>query len=230
MQAGRSGLLSSRCDAWASQGRPRARFPLCRQFCRRPAPAPPCARPLLTIRGLAAPIAPARVATSTGNLHDDNYTRLTAPAATSTNNRHGDNYTHKAVNIGFSSSNATRSGHPGTSPGARPATTPHPPAAPSPRAPHPCDPPAIESVGGKGLAARDTARSGGVRRPLLLWAAARIRVLLPERETPQVTFRAWPLLHTCRMAARDTSLRQVCRSAARTGWLHCAFHSQGRPR
>jgi len=148
------------------------------------------------IRGLAAPFAPARNATSTGNLHDDNYTPLAAHDATGTSNRHGDNYTHKAVNIGFSSNNATRSGQPGTSPGAHSGNNPAPPRRPfRPEPPIPATPPNIESIGGKGLAARDTARSGGVRRPLELWAAARIRVLLPG--APQVTFRAWPLPHTC---------------------------------
>jgi len=100
------------------------------------------------------------------------------------------------ANIGFSSSNATRSGQPGTPPVAHSVKTPHPPAAPSnPEPPIPATPPKRNTVGGKGLAARDTARSGGVRRPLELWAAARIRVLLPG--APQVTFRAWPLPHTC---------------------------------
>ena len=66
-------------------------------------------------------------------------------------------------------------------PAAAKPRTPPPPLPPEP--PFPATPPARNTVGGQGLAARDTARSGGVRRPLSSRAAA-LRVFCRSGNAP----------------------------------------------
>ena len=109
--------------------------------------------------------------------------------------------------INFPSNHAPRSGHPGASPVSHSGKTPHPPAAPSPRAPHPGDPPEFEYRRGEGARrARYRALWGGAAATFITGGRPNTGVL---PGVPQGTFRAWPLLHTSRVAVRDTSLRHA---------------------
>ena len=81
---------------------------------------------------------------------------------------------------------ARPAGIPAARPAPRPtrrAQFPHPPAAPFPRTPLPCDPPVIASIGGRG-SPRDTAQWGGCGAPKRHGARPSGIVPLVEATTP----------------------------------------------